>query len=164
LLGAQLVRALDWGFVLTRIEKIDGVGLFHGARGGAIKLEPLSLIYAGNGRGKSTLSAILRSVSLRRASDILERVTIDGSSSPAVTLQFESGQRANFQAGAWDCARPEIVVFDATFIEANVFSGVAVTSRLAIELSPLVWLKRLQQSHSKARLRLSKRRRPRLNR
>lgn len=42
---------------------------------------------------------------------------------PAVTLQFLAGHRVKFENGTWTQARPEIKIFDTSFIEQNVHSG-----------------------------------------
>jgi wobble nucleotide-excising tRNase len=114
--------------VLERIHSIDGVGLFHRVRGGSLKLEQCSLVYAENGRGKSTLASILRSVATGVAADIEERVTIDASVRPAVSLQFTSNSRADYAQGAWSQSRPDVKVYDSTFVARNVHSGTEITS------------------------------------
>jgi wobble nucleotide-excising tRNase len=114
--------------MLTRILNVNGVGLLHQASGSRQKLEQVAFIYAGNGRGKSTVSSILRSVALGDARQLISRRTIDGTNEQLIKLQFEHGQQALFQDRSWDCHRSEIIVFDSHFIEANVYSGAAVTS------------------------------------
>ncbi|QYH35986.1 AAA family ATPase [Salinibacterium sp. M195] len=116
------------GTMLTRIEKISGTGLLHHATGANLKLEPVSLIYAQNGRGKSTLSAVLRSVATGNSDEILCRKTIDGTNDQTARLQFQNGQRSIFANGMWDSTRPELLIFDTHFIESNVYSGVSVTT------------------------------------
>jgi wobble nucleotide-excising tRNase len=109
--------------VLERIELIQGIGLLHDAQGKKHTLQKATLIYADNGRGKSTLASVFRSLSLNDSSLIDERTTIDGTISPRVILQFGSGHKVTFDKGAWSEQRPELVVFDADFIEKNVYSG-----------------------------------------
>ena len=114
--------------MLHRIELVQGIGLLHEASGVAHKLEEVALIYAGNGRGKSTLSSILRSASLGDPSIIDERQTIDGSLTPKVKLQFDSGHKVNFSDGKWSEIRSELQIFDTAFIENNVHSGGQVST------------------------------------
>lgn len=114
--------------MLQRIESIDGVGLFAASRGAAHKLEQTAFIYAGNGRGKTTLTSVLRSAGTGDASFVEDRRTIDGTADPKVTLQFDNGLRVKYENGAWSETRSEIRVFDTNFIENNVFSGGEVTS------------------------------------
>lgn len=114
--------------MLHRIELIQGIGLLHEASGASYKLEDIALIYAGNGRGKSTLSSILRSAALDDSSLIEERRTIDGSLSPHVRMQFDNGHKVIYSDGKWSEARTEIQVFDTAFIENNVHSGGQVST------------------------------------
>lgn len=114
--------------MLERIEEIQGIGLFHDANGKALKLQKATLFYADNGRGKSTLATILRSLGANDASPLLERKTIDGTLPSKVTLQFSSGHKVTFNDAKWSQARPEFLVFDADFIEKNVHSGGVVNT------------------------------------
>ena len=114
--------------MLERIERVQGVGLFHDARAGARhKHERLSLVFAGNGRGKSTLANILASCGTGDSSGILDRETIDGTMLQEVALQFRNGHHVLYKAGAWTELRPELDVFDENFVERNVHSGSEVT-------------------------------------
>ncbi|VVO08363.1 AAA family ATPase [Pseudomonas fluorescens] len=113
--------------MLERIERIQGIGLLHDVDGRALKLSSTQLIYADNGRGKSTLASVLRSVSTGDVSTITERKTVDRSTPPEATLAFGSGHKVTFRNGAWSEKRQELLVFDAEFIEKNVHSGGVVT-------------------------------------
>jgi len=113
--------------VLERIEWIRGIGLLHDVDGKALKLSKTQLIYADNGRGKSTLASVLRSVADGDASALLGRKTIDGSIAPDVSLAFGSGHKVILTKGKWSESRPELLVFDAEFIEKNVHSGGVVS-------------------------------------
>lgn len=113
--------------MLEKIERIRGIGLLHDVDGRALKLSNTQLIYADNGRGKSTLASVLRSVSSGDAATITERKTVDGTIAPEVALAFGSGHKVTFSNGSWSENRPEVLVFDAEFIEKNVHSGGIVT-------------------------------------
>ena len=114
--------------MLERISQVQGIGLLHDANGKSHPLRKATLIYGDNGRGKSTLATILRSLSIGDASLIAARKTLDGTLQPKVTLQFGSGHPVNFDCGAWSEQRSEVLVFDANFIERNVHSGGAVST------------------------------------
>jgi len=114
--------------LLKRISEIQGIGLLHDANAKAHTCHKATLIYGDNGRGKSTLATVLRSLSTGDASLITHRKTLDGKFPPKVTLQFASGHQVTFANGAWSELRPEILVFDADFIERNVHSGGAVNT------------------------------------
>lgn len=114
--------------MLERIEQIQGVGLLHEANGKPFKFHKATLIYAENGRGKSTLASVLRSAATGDGSLISRRATVDGTQQPNIILQFDSGHKVFFGSGVWSEARPELLVFDSDFIENNVYSGGAVNT------------------------------------
>lgn len=114
--------------MLERISQVQGIGLLHDANGRSHLLRKATLIYGDNGRGKSTLATMLRSLSIGDASLISARKTLDGKLPPKVMLQFGSGHPVNFDSGTWSERRPEVLVFDLNFIERNVHSGGAVST------------------------------------
>jgi len=114
--------------MLERIHNIKGLGLLHDANGGPYGLRKASLIYADNGRGKSTLASLFRSCATNNPALIVNRRTIDGVNDQEVKLQFSNGQNSIFQNGSWDYDHPELLVFDTDFVEQNVYSGGQVSA------------------------------------
>ena len=114
--------------MLERIHRIKGIGLLHDADGRTHGLKKASFIYANNGRGKSTLASLFRSCSTNKPELLVNRRTIDGTNDQEVILQFSNGERSTFQNGSWDVVRPELLVFDADFVEQNVYAGGQVTA------------------------------------
>jgi len=114
--------------MLERIHHIKGIGLLHEADGRAYGLKKATFLYADNGLGKSTLASIFRSCAIDNPDLILNRSTIGGTNEPEVNLQFSNGQRSNFQNGNWDQNCPELLVFDADFVDQNVYAGGKVTA------------------------------------
>lgn len=112
--------------MLERIERIQGIGLLHDVNAKPHSFQKATLIYADNGRGKSTLSAILRSASNGQPEPIMERKTVDGTFQPSTALTFSNGVKAEFIAGKWNKTTADLLIFDGTFIEENVCSGGAV--------------------------------------
>lgn len=110
-------------FMLERIAEIQGIGLLHEANGKPHSCSKTTLIYADNGRGKSTLATVFHSLSTNDASLVGACKTIDGTLPPKVILQFGNGHKVTFEKGAWSEQRPELFVFDADFIGRNVHSG-----------------------------------------
>ena len=109
--------------MLKKIIAIENVGKFrsfHAA--GDIELRKLNLIYAENGRGKTTLCDILRSLQTGDGQFIQGRETIGVSDRPGITIRLEN-DTAQFKDGQWNTALPEIAVFDSTFIHENVYAG-----------------------------------------
>ena len=114
--------------MLERIHRIKGIGLLHDADARAHGLKKASFIYADNGRGKSTLASLFRSCSTNKPELLVNRRTIDGNNDQEAILQFSNGQYSSFQNGSWDVERPELLVFDADFVEQNVYAGGQVTA------------------------------------
>lgn len=112
---------------LKKFTSIQGVGRFAQCVQKGPELKRLNLIFAENGRGKTTLCAVLRSLETGRHEHITERKTI--SSTPIqqhVTLRLDGGE-ARFAKNAWTTKVPEIAIFDGTFVAQNVHAGEYVT-------------------------------------
>lgn len=114
--------------MLERIAEVQGIGLLHQANGKPYTCQKATLVYADNGRGKSTLATLFRSVSAGNPALIAARKTVDGTLPQKVVLHFGSGHKVTFENGVWSEHRPELLVFDADFIERNVHSGGAVNT------------------------------------
>ena len=113
--------------MIRKILKLQNVGLLQNAtQNGAVDLARVTAIYADNGRGKSTLAAVLRACQLGDAGRLHARKTIDAPNGPEVKLLLPTGSHVEFTANAWTTTLPDIVVFDSEFIEQNVYSGFEV--------------------------------------
>src|SRR5690606_15132347 len=121
-------NAIKGDAMLERISEVQGIGLLHEANGKPHTCQKATLIYADNGRGKSTLATIFRSASTGMASLISACKTVDGTNPPKVNLQFGSGHKVIFDNGSWSEVRPELVVFDSDFVARNVHSGGTVNT------------------------------------
>lgn len=92
----------------------------------APKLAKLTSIYARNGRGKSTLSAVLRAAAMGDGSGLKGRRTLSSDAAePLVTLEFETG-KIIFKDGKWSQKSAPIEVFDSAFISENLHAGEAI--------------------------------------
>ncbi|ADU14093.1 AAA family ATPase [Asticcacaulis excentricus] len=90
------------------------------------RLCKLTTIYARNGRGKTTLSSILRSAATGNSSLLHGRKTLGTASEDAtVTLVMEAGS-VQFAKGKWSTKNLPIEVFDAAFISSNLYAGEAI--------------------------------------
>lgn len=114
--------------MLERICRVKGIGLLHDADGRQHTFKKATLVYADNGVGKSTLASIFRSCASNNPDLILRRKTIDGNYQPEVLLQFSNGQQSAFANVSWSNSHPEWLVFDADFVEQNVYAGGQVTT------------------------------------
>ncbi len=114
--------------MINRIQLLRNVGQFDSVNGAAnIALSQLTLIHAENGRGKTTLAAILRSLGTGDAIPIAERRRLAAVNPPHVVLDCAGGPpAAMFQNNAWNRRLDNIVVFDDLFVDQNVCSGMAV--------------------------------------
>lgn len=109
--------------MLEKIVQIKNIGRFRNyAASGDVSLRKLTLIHAENGRGKTTLCAILRSLQSGQKELIAERRTLAVSEPPFVHMRVE-GASVHFTNGAWTVTHPDIIIFDPVFINENVYSG-----------------------------------------
>ncbi|QHP70448.1 hypothetical protein EI171_26055 [Bradyrhizobium sp. LCT2] len=113
-----MVRKLN---LLRNVGKFDNV-----AAGAQLPFSRLTVIYAENARGKTTLAAILRSLASGRAELVTERARLGATHPPHVVVDTGVGAPAIFQNGAWTRTAPEIVIFDDVFVAENVCSGMEV--------------------------------------
>ena len=110
--------------MIKKIVKIKSVGRFVSYRAsGDVELKRNNLVFGENGRGKTTLCAVLRSLQSGDPAHIAGRRTLGGADSPEVTLLLSDGSPAIFNNGAWTVTVPQIAIFDATFVSENVHSG-----------------------------------------
>lgn len=112
--------------MLEALSYIQNVGRFDSFKGNAgTAFAPLTLIYSENGRGKTTLCAILRSLASGEPAPILERVRLSATSEPKVVAELE-GHQVSFDGSTWTAVGPKILVFDEHFVDSNVYSGLSV--------------------------------------
>jgi wobble nucleotide-excising tRNase len=116
--------------LINRLQLLRNVGQFDSVNGAAnIPLSRLTLLYAENGRGKTTLAAILRSLASGDPLPIIERQRLTATHPPHVVLDCAGGApTVIFQNNAWNRTLPNLVIFDDVFINQNVSSGLVVDS------------------------------------
>ena len=125
-----MVRSLS---LLQNVGKFDNVN-----SGAALPFAKLTVIYAENARGKSTLAAVMRSLASNLPDLITERRRIGSQHPPRVVVDLDGGAPAVFQNATWSRNQPDIVVFDDVFVAENVCSGIEVESRHRQKLHELV--------------------------
>ncbi len=110
--------------MIERFDLLRNIGQFDCVRPPEnLSFTPFSLVYAENGRGKTTLAAVLRSLASNDAELINERRRLGAQDPPHVVIT-NNGRQLVFQNGSWTNIVPEIVIFDDTFVAANVCSGI----------------------------------------
>ena len=125
--------------MIKNFQLIRNLGQFDSTDDGKnIDLGRLTLIYADNGRGKTTLAVVLRSLTTGDPLPIEERKRLSSSSSPHVCINVSDGTTAVFQNTTWNRRLKNLVVFDDVFVEENVYSGLSVSPRQRQNLHDLV--------------------------
>lgn len=88
--------------MIARIRLLRNVGTFDSvAAGAAIALTRLNVIYAENGRGKTTLAAVLRSLATGDPVPISERRRLAAQHPPHIVVECDDAPHAIFENGAW---------------------------------------------------------------
>ena len=116
--------------MLEKIKFLGNVGVFESVGSGAtVPLGPLTLIYAENGRGKTTLAAVLRSLATGDDTPISERHRLGADKPPKVVIGLQDGAKAVFGEDGWNVDRlGTLRIFDDQFVATNVCSGLEVHS------------------------------------
>lgn len=115
--------------MVERINILRNIGQFDSVSPNqqTTALSKLALIYAENGRGKTTLANILRSLGTNNPILITERHRLGAQNTPHIVINANN-QTYTFQNGAWSSHLADIAVFDDHFVDQNVCSGIAIES------------------------------------
>lgn len=109
--------------MLKKILCVENVGKFRSCKPkGDVEFRRLNLIYAENGRGKTTLCDVLRSLQTGNGDYVHGRATLGLEGEPLVELRLKD-QNARFERGEWSVTFPNIAVFDSAFVHENVHTG-----------------------------------------
>ena len=110
--------------MIERLQLLRNIGQFDSVNPAEeTSLTPITLVYSENGRGKTTLAAILRSLATGDPNYINERHRLGAQHPPHVVLNHVGGQII-FQNGEWSRTLPEITIFDDAFVSENICSGI----------------------------------------
>ena len=103
-----------------------------------VKLAKNTLIFGENGRGKTMLSEALRSLATGQPELVLGRARL-GAGDPVVVLELSDGGGVlSWPKGNPKVDKPDIAVFNDGFVDANVCSGLEVTSDQRKSLHPYI--------------------------
>lgn len=109
------------------LQLLRNIGRFDSVNAGAqLPFARLTLLYAENGRGKTTLAAMFRSLRTGAAELIHERHRLAAAHPPHIVISNAGAAPSMFQNGAWNATQPDIAVFDDVFVAENVCSGIEV--------------------------------------
>jgi len=112
--------------MLRKLIKFDNIGLLRDGMPVPAEFDAVTLVYAENGRGKSTLANVLRALGRLDAQSVVAGQTIDSTDAPHVHTMCEVNGATGpvtLKDGAWTGAPPDVLVFDPIFVEDNIYSG-----------------------------------------
>lgn len=116
--------------MLEKLIRIDNVGVFKAGVPNAVTLKKVTLIYADNARGKSTLSSVLHACSVGAPEPVTNRLTLNSNDPQKVQFRFAwpiGGLTVAFDGKSWDATAPNVHVFNQDFVERNVYAGSEVS-------------------------------------
>lgn len=124
--------------MLDKFQLLRNVGQFDSVSPSKqTDMHKLAIVYAENGRGKTTLAAILRSLGTGNTDLITARHRLGATHMPHIVINADS-QTFTFENGAWSGQMAAISVFDDHFVSQNVCSGVEIESDHRQNLHELV--------------------------
>lgn len=124
--------------MIERIQLLRNIGQFDNVSPPPqTALTPFSLIYGENGRGKTTIAAILRSLATNNPGLLTDRHRLGAQHPPHVVITQAGGQCV-FQNGAWTQPLPQVAIFDDAFVSANVCSGIELQTAHRQNLHELI--------------------------
>jgi wobble nucleotide-excising tRNase len=108
---------------IKKLVSLKSLGRFKNySATGNVELNKLNLVYAENGKGKTTVCAMFRSLANGDPEPILGRKSLGQSNDPDVHILLSAGQ-VTFKNGQWSQTLGQMEVFDHTYISENVYSG-----------------------------------------
>ena len=126
--------------MIKRIKLLRNIGSFlSDSSAGSIDLKRLVLIHAENGRGKTTLAAVFRSLASGDPELIHERRRLSSANPPHIVfVHGDIASDVQFKDGAWTDQVPNVRIFDDAFVDENVYSGLDVDSQHRRNLHELI--------------------------
>lgn len=117
--------------MLEKVICIDNVGVIKKGLPKAADLQKVVLIYADNARGKSTLSSLLAACSAFDAAEVVKRKTVNSATAQKVVFRFAKPNgmgsfNTEFDGAEWKGDRPNLHVFNQSFVERNVYASAGV--------------------------------------
>ncbi len=123
---------------IDKFQLLRNVGQFDNVSAAQLPCGKLTLIYAENGRGKTTLATILRSLSTGDAGLVSERQRLGSQHPPHVIVSRVNAVPHTFQNGGWTASLPSVAVFDDAFVAQNVCSGIEIDTAHRQNLHELI--------------------------
>lgn len=125
--------------MIGKLLLLRNVGVFDSVAAGAqLPFTKLTLCYAENARGKTTLAAILRSFGTGNAELISSRRRLSAQHPPHIVIEIVGSGTFTFQNDAWSASLPRLAVFDDLFVAENVCSGIEIGAEHRQNLHELI--------------------------
>ena len=144
--------------MIHKVESLVSIGKFRNYQAsGDVAFKKLTLIYADNGSGKTTISSVLRSLSENRPDRILKRKSTSSTAAQSARIIQRPAGLSDimhlFNPTGWRHVYPDIEIFDIHFVDENIYSGVNFTTITANSFTnSLSVLKVLRSSNNSIRI------------
>lgn len=114
--------------LIESIKCIKNLGPFE--RVECVKLGNVTLVHGENGRGKTMLSEMFRSLATNAPELVQGRTRLGSNADPVVVLETADGETVSWNKDRWRTKGelPKVSVFNDGFVDANVYSGLDVSS------------------------------------
>lgn len=115
---------------IEKIVELRNIGIFKEYTKDPVEFKQVTVIYGENGRGKSTIAALLSSLLDGNCDQIQARATFGGGSQSALLLASDTKgkQKIELKESQWSTLIPGMLVFDQNFVEKNVYAGSQVSA------------------------------------
>ena len=126
--------------MLEKVISIDNIGVIKKGVAKALDLDKVTLIYADNARGKSTLAALMSACAASDSDELVRRKTVGATTDQKVILRFKAPNgdfNAQFDGNTWSGASPNLHVFNQNFVERNIYAGGVVSAEQRASLLEL---------------------------
>jgi len=134
--------------MIKRIQKIQNIGRFTNCHPAGCEFAKETIIFGLNTQGKSTLTAIMRSIQTGNNDILIGRKTFGETSDEKVEIDFEENGQDDkyvFQNGVWNKINPNILIFDSKFITENVLNGESISFDQQKNLNTIIMGKKGQE-------------------
>ena len=114
--------------MIESIKCIKNLGPFERVEG--VKLGKFTLVYGENGRGKTMLSEVFRSLATGAPELVEGRKRLGADADPVVVLETRDKEVVHWSRDSWltNGELPKVSVFNDGFVDANVYSGLDVSA------------------------------------
>lgn len=113
--------------MLLKLDTVKEIGRFASLKHKAPQFTRLTLIFARNGYGKSTICSILRSAGDGDPTHIAARRRLSAEASCAVQSQWQFAGNVTFDGGKWNLCPGPIHIFDSEYVRQNLHVAESVT-------------------------------------